>query len=118
MDAGFKDGRQFGRAESGGQWRDDFRMGNDPQRGGEGGNLLRSVVGTDKAIYMGSMVHSHGKREAGAGGGPPGSAEQKGSGKEGGSSAASSRAVGSSARVEKRAGDGQERAGMAKKVKR
>lgn len=37
LDAGFVEGRQFGRGESGGQWRDDFREDVDEGRGGQGG---------------------------------------------------------------------------------
>ena len=33
-DAGFKEGRQFGRGKSGGQVRDEFRQNYDPGRGG------------------------------------------------------------------------------------
>lgn len=59
-DIGFTEGRQWGRAESGGQWRDDFRSNNDPQRGGLGKNLLRTVEGEGKQIYVGEQFHSHG----------------------------------------------------------
>lgn len=36
IDAGFKEGRQYGRGKSGGQIRDEFRMDYDPGRGGYG----------------------------------------------------------------------------------
>lgn len=38
LDAGFIEGRQFGRGKSGGQVRDEFRVDYDPGRGGWGGN--------------------------------------------------------------------------------
>jgi len=61
-DAGFNEGRQFGRGESGDQWRDDFRADNDPARGGEGRNLLRKIEGQpEKQVYVGKRKHDHGK---------------------------------------------------------
>lgn len=42
-DAGVEDGRQFGRGQSGDQWRDDFRDDFDPARGGQGRGLLKSL---------------------------------------------------------------------------
>ena len=67
LDAGFVEGRQFGRGESGNQWRDDFRSGADDQRGGSGLNLLKKVEGDEegKQIYVGKLKHSHGKTEDG-----------------------------------------------------
>jgi len=60
-DAGYNEGRQFGRGESGDQWRDDFRADNDPARGGEGRNLLRRIEGQpDKQVYVGKRKHEHG----------------------------------------------------------
>ena len=38
LDAGFKEGRQYGRGKSGGQVRDEFRVDYDPGRGGWGGS--------------------------------------------------------------------------------
>jgi nuclear cap-binding protein subunit 2 len=38
LDAGFKEGRQFGRGKGGGQVRDEFRVDYDPGRGGWGGS--------------------------------------------------------------------------------
>ncbi|CAN0471171.1 unnamed protein product, partial [Discosporangium mesarthrocarpum] len=40
IDPGFKQGRQFGRGNSGGQVRDEVRLTNDPSRGGMGGAAL------------------------------------------------------------------------------
>lgn len=37
IDAGFKEGRQYGRGKGGGQVREDFRVDYDPGRGGWGG---------------------------------------------------------------------------------
>jgi nuclear cap-binding protein subunit 2 len=42
-DAGVEDGRQFGRGQSGDQWRDDFRDDFDPARGGQGRALLKNL---------------------------------------------------------------------------
>jgi nuclear cap-binding protein subunit 2 len=42
-DAGFVEGRQFGRGQTGDQWRDDLRDDFDPARGGQGRALLRSL---------------------------------------------------------------------------
>eukprot|EP00761_Pharyngomonas_kirbyi_P013976 gb/GECH01014006.1/.p1 GENE.gb/GECH01014006.1/~~gb/GECH01014006.1/.p1 ORF type:complete len:239 (+),score=78.61 gb/GECH01014006.1/:1-717(+) len=45
MDAGFQEGRQYGRGATGGQVRDDFRVDYDPGRGGYG---AMSLYGVDK----------------------------------------------------------------------
>jgi nuclear cap-binding protein subunit 2 len=42
-DAGVDEGRQFGRGQSGDQWRDDFREDFDPARGGQGRALLKTL---------------------------------------------------------------------------
>mmetsp|Transcript_12131 Transcript_12131/g.26938 ORF Transcript_12131/g.26938 Transcript_12131/m.26938 type:complete len:250 (-) Transcript_12131:57-806(-) len=61
-DAGIVEGRQFGRGESGDQWRDDFRDDDDPARGGQGRNLLRRIEGQpDRQVYVGQRKHAHGK---------------------------------------------------------
>ncbi|CAD7926628.1 unnamed protein product [Amoebophrya sp. A120] len=54
---GVTDGRQYGRGETGGQWRDDMRKGFDAQRGGDGKDLLKKVNGTDGCIYTGKNFH-------------------------------------------------------------
>ncbi|CAL1140539.1 unnamed protein product [Cladocopium goreaui] len=60
LDAGFTEGRQFGRGESGGQWRDDFREDVDEGRGGKGGGLLKRIEGMpNRQVYRGK------KRQAG-----------------------------------------------------
>ena len=67
-DAGFQDGRQFGRGQTGDQWRDDLRDDFDPARGGQGRALLRSLEdGTQ--IFV-----SAGMSEAGPRGGRGGQA--------------------------------------------
>eukprot|EP00392_Amoebophrya_sp_AT5.2_P005149 g5158.t1 len=63
LDAGVREGRQYGRAETGGQWKDDFRKGYDAQRGGDGKSLLKKVVGAEGSIYTGEQKNSHGKIE-------------------------------------------------------
>lgn len=69
-DAGIFDGRQFGRGETGGQWRDDFRQDFDEGRGGQGRNLLRKVAGNpDQQVYIGKRRHDHGRFGAGGGAG-------------------------------------------------
>ena len=45
LDFGFRDGRQYGRGGSGGQVRDDRRVGYDEDRGGEGGGTERARGG-------------------------------------------------------------------------
>ena len=58
-DAGIFDGRQFGRGETGGQWRDDFRQDFDEARGGQGRNLLRKVAGNpDQQVRWCLPCHS------------------------------------------------------------
>jgi nuclear cap-binding protein subunit 2 len=53
-DAGVEDGRQFGRGQSGDQWRDDFRDDFDPARGGQGRGLLKSLDDqSGRQIYVG-----------------------------------------------------------------
>mmetsp|Transcript_36437 Transcript_36437/g.104940 ORF Transcript_36437/g.104940 Transcript_36437/m.104940 type:complete len:325 (-) Transcript_36437:9-983(-) len=70
-DAGISDGRQFGRGESGDQWRDDFRGDFDSSRGGQGRNLLRTIEDLPgKQVYVGKRRQDHG-RFAGQGGAPP-----------------------------------------------
>ncbi|XP_030647488.1 nuclear cap-binding protein subunit 2 isoform X3 [Chanos chanos] len=41
-DAGFKEGRQYGRGKSGGQVRDEYRQDYDPARGGYGKMIQKS----------------------------------------------------------------------------
>jgi len=54
-DVGFQDGRQFGRGQSGGQWRDDFREDYDPARGGQGRSLLKRLEEDPKMqVFVGS----------------------------------------------------------------
>jgi nuclear cap-binding protein subunit 2 len=54
-DVGFQDGRQFGRGQSGGQWRDDFREDYDPARGGQGRSLLKRLEEDPKQqVFVGS----------------------------------------------------------------
>mmetsp|Transcript_58888 Transcript_58888/g.137596 ORF Transcript_58888/g.137596 Transcript_58888/m.137596 type:complete len:242 (-) Transcript_58888:17-742(-) len=61
-DVGVSEGRQFGRGESGNQWRDDFRTDFDQGRGGEGRNLLRKIEGQpEKQVYVGKRKHDHGR---------------------------------------------------------
>eukprot|EP00927_Polykrikos_kofoidii_P058351 TRINITY_DN52817_c0_g1_i1.p1 TRINITY_DN52817_c0_g1~~TRINITY_DN52817_c0_g1_i1.p1 ORF type:complete len:242 (-),score=48.09 TRINITY_DN52817_c0_g1_i1:42-767(-) len=61
-DAGVSDGRQFGRGESGDQWRDDFRGDFDAARGGQGRNLLRKIEGQpEKQVYVGKRRQDHGR---------------------------------------------------------
>eukprot|EP00928_Gymnodinium_smaydae_P054937 TRINITY_DN3861_c0_g1_i1.p1 TRINITY_DN3861_c0_g1~~TRINITY_DN3861_c0_g1_i1.p1 ORF type:complete len:275 (-),score=64.00 TRINITY_DN3861_c0_g1_i1:112-858(-) len=61
-DAGLTDGRQYGRGESGDQWRDDFRDDYDVARGGQGRNLLRQIEGQpDRQVYVGKRRQSHGR---------------------------------------------------------
>ena len=42
-DAGFEEGRQFGRGRNGGQVRDEYRQDYDPDRGGFGHLLARGI---------------------------------------------------------------------------
>merc|ERR1712232_1091965 len=61
-DAGISEGRQFGRGESGDQWRDDFREDYDAARGGQGRNLLRKVEGdAERQVYVGKRKQNHGR---------------------------------------------------------
>ena len=43
-DAGFEEGRQFGRGRNGGQVRDEYRQDYDPDRGGFGHLLARGIT--------------------------------------------------------------------------
>lgn len=43
-DAGFKEGRQYGRGKSGGQVRDEYRQDYDPARGGYGKLAQQQVI--------------------------------------------------------------------------
>jgi nuclear cap-binding protein subunit 2 len=53
-DAGIADGRQFGRGQTGDQWRDDFREDFDPARGGQGRALLKTLDDSSgKQIFVG-----------------------------------------------------------------
>uniref|UniRef100_A0A7S4RVT2 RRM domain-containing protein n=1 Tax=Alexandrium monilatum TaxID=311494 RepID=A0A7S4RVT2_9DINO len=70
-DAGISDGRQFGRGESGDQWRDDFRGDFDVARGGQGRNLLRKIDDLPgKQVYVGKRRQDHGRFGAQAGAAP------------------------------------------------
>jgi len=61
-DAGLSEGRQYGRGESGDQWRDDFRNDFDVARGGAGRNLLRKIEGQPgKQVYVGKRKQDHGR---------------------------------------------------------
>merc|ERR1711920_641752 len=61
-DAGVTEGRQFGRGESGDQWRDDFRADYDVARGGHGRNLLKKIEGEPgKQVYVGKRKQDHGR---------------------------------------------------------
>ncbi|KAF4672137.1 nuclear cap binding complex subunit [Perkinsus chesapeaki] len=46
-DSGVSAGRQFGRGQTGDQWRDDFRDDFDPSRGGQGRGLLKALESGD-----------------------------------------------------------------------
>lgn len=87
-DAGVSEGRQFGRGESGDQWRDDFREDFDSARGGQGRSLLRRLVEEPgKQVYVGKRKHDHGNWEEGqktAGKRPRGAAGKGGGGGGGG----------------------------------
>lgn len=62
IDAGISEGRQFGRGESGDQWRDDFRDDYDAARGGQGRNLLRKIEGQpERQVYVGKRKNAHGR---------------------------------------------------------
>ena len=53
-DAGVEDGRQYGRGQTGDQWRDDFREDYDPARGGQGRALLKTLDdNSGKQIFVG-----------------------------------------------------------------
>ena len=54
-DAGFIEGRQYGRGQSGDQWRDDLRDDFDPARGGQGRALLRSLEDGSQ-IFVGNRA--------------------------------------------------------------
>lgn len=73
-DAGISEGRQFGRGESGDQWRDDFRDDFDSARGGQGRNLLRKIDDMPgRQVYVGKRKHDHGRwtKDNQEGGGDP-----------------------------------------------
>ena len=53
-DAGMEEGRQFGRGQTGDQWRDDFREDYDAARGGQGRALLKTLDDpSGKQIFVG-----------------------------------------------------------------
>lgn len=53
-DAGMEEGRQFGRGQTGDQWRDDFRDDYDAARGGQGRALLKNLDDpSGKQIFVG-----------------------------------------------------------------
>lgn len=54
-DAGFLEGRQYGRGQSGDQWRDDLRDDFDPARGGQGRGLLK-VTEEGVQVFMGQTI--------------------------------------------------------------
>lgn len=67
-DAGIEDGRQFGRGQSGDQWRDDFREDYDPARGGQGRALLKTLDDSSgRQVYVGKRDFA-GRASEGAGG--------------------------------------------------
>mmetsp|Transcript_41636 Transcript_41636/g.74664 ORF Transcript_41636/g.74664 Transcript_41636/m.74664 type:complete len:235 (-) Transcript_41636:86-790(-) len=62
LDAGYTQGREYGRGETGGQWRDDFREDFDSARGGKGGGLLKRIEGMpNRQVYRGAKRKEHGK---------------------------------------------------------
>ncbi|CAE7216721.1 ncbp2 [Symbiodinium sp. CCMP2592] len=62
LDAGYSKGREYGRGETGGQWRDDFREDVDPARGGKGGGLLKRIEGMPgRQVYRGTKRKDHGR---------------------------------------------------------
>eukprot|EP00397_Hematodinium_sp_SG-2012_P067540 GEMP01105152.1.p1 GENE.GEMP01105152.1~~GEMP01105152.1.p1 ORF type:complete len:180 (-),score=37.38 GEMP01105152.1:172-711(-) len=62
-DAGFSEGRQYGRGETGNQCRDDMRSDFDPSRGGDGAKLLRIVKGDDRQFYVGKRSTTRAETE-------------------------------------------------------
>jgi nuclear cap-binding protein subunit 2 len=53
-DAGMEPGREFGRGQSGDQWRDDFREDFDAARGGQGRALLKQIDDSSgRQIFVG-----------------------------------------------------------------
>ena len=68
-DAGFVEGRQYGRGQSGDQWRDDLRDDFDPARGGQGRALLRNLEDGSQ-IFVGTRDNTdRGGFRGGRGGG-------------------------------------------------
>ncbi|CAE7601840.1 Cbp20 [Symbiodinium sp. CCMP2456] len=62
LDAGYSKGREYGRGETGGQWRDDFREDVDAARGGKGGGLLKRIEGMPgRQVYRGNKRKDHGR---------------------------------------------------------
>ncbi|KAJ1622717.1 hypothetical protein T492DRAFT_1060287 [Pavlovales sp. CCMP2436] len=77
-DAGFEEGRQFGRGRSGGQVRDEWRPDYDPARGGWGRQLLQNIEdepaaglggGGGAGAYERAEEHGSAKRRRGPEGG-------------------------------------------------
>ena len=67
-DAGITDGRQFGRGETGDQWRDDFRDDFDQCRGGHGRGLLKKLQGDEgQQVYIGKRKFGEGGKGKGKG---------------------------------------------------
>jgi nuclear cap-binding protein subunit 2 len=61
-DAGMEEGRQFGRGQTGDQWRDDFRDDYDAARGGQGRALLKTLDDpSGKQIFVGKREFGKGK---------------------------------------------------------
>ncbi len=59
-DAGMEEGRQFGRGQTGDQWRDDFREDYDPARGGQGRALLKTLDDPmGRQIFVGKKDFAH-----------------------------------------------------------
>ncbi|KAI3384923.1 hypothetical protein SNEBB_000112 [Seison nebaliae] len=55
-DAGFVEGRQYGRGRHGGQVRDEYRTNYDEDRGGFGKNMLQQIGNFDSEIQTGRYV--------------------------------------------------------------
>lgn len=67
-DAGIEDGRQFGRGQSGDQWRDDFREDYDAARGGQGRALLKTLDdASGRQIYVGKKDFASRSSDGGKG---------------------------------------------------
>ncbi|EER10254.1 RNA-binding protein, putative [Perkinsus marinus ATCC 50983] len=75
-DSGVSAGRQFGRGQTGDQWRDDFRDDFDPSRGGQGRGLLKALESGDgNQLFVGKRDREtrsndfyYGQRKGGGGG--------------------------------------------------